>query len=121
MGWEYYLTFRDASWYEQNRKVVIDFIRKLPSFVSQKSDTEFWLKDAKSMDAWEYDIRFILNVHLPEWWPERNAGKTALVEVSGHSQAFFRDVKALVSAISHETEAQLVDDDGKVVNLQKVN
>ena len=97
------------------------FIRKLPSFVGQKSDTEFWLKDPESKHAWEYGIRLFLNAHLPEWGSERNAQETMLVEVNSHSQAFSRDVKALFSAIAHEAQTELVDDDGEVVNLLKNN
>jgi hypothetical protein len=102
MGLELTGKFYDENWYHHNREIVKSIIRKLPHYSKQETNDEFWLKDSKFLNSWNYDVR----IFTPE--------KALIVEVSSFSKAFTEDIKSLYNEIRQITNFDLINDDDEI-------
>jgi hypothetical protein len=121
MGFEYSVRFADHGWYAANRSAVLKRATELASWVTKERptgsssawaprDSEVWLRDPGSnrpTDAWAYDVRVFVEDDLT-------------VEVTAFNDAYFTDVRALVAWFNEQTVADLLDDDGDVVEWPRV-
>lgn len=103
MSLEVYIKFDDRNWLVSNSNKVKQAIEDLDSFISKKSDTEFWLKDNPSDGGWDFDVRIFL------------LENSLLVEVSSTTPAYLRDVKNLLASLNEQTNVEFVDEDGEEI------
>jgi hypothetical protein len=115
MGFEFRVRFADPSWYAANRAGVLGYATDLPCRVPVRrvgdsdawkpKESEVWLRDPapeRPSDAWPYDVRVFI-------------GDELTVEVSSFNAAYFTGVRTLMAWLNGQTAADLVDDDGEVV------
>ena len=100
MGFELTAQFKNHNWLKEHIDSIKNQIVKLPSFVADKGNNEFWLKDPQSKNSWDYDARIFIREN------------DIFLEMSVSTDAFFRDVRSLVTELSKNTEIVLIDDDG---------
>jgi hypothetical protein len=105
MGFELTAQFRDATWYHEHRDQIKKQIFRLPSFVNNPTDDEFWLKDASYGNPWDFDVRLFVKE------------QGLVVEISAFSNAFTVDTKNLYQYLSDATKVIFVDDDSELFSF----
>jgi hypothetical protein len=101
MSLELTIHFNDAIWYKEHRQQIAAKIRALPSFVKQADTNEFWLKDKKYLNPWDFDVRMFLQLNF------------VFLEVSAFSNAFYSDVKHFYEMLLTDTGLTIIDEDGE--------
>jgi len=101
MAEELYLNFRQNARYGIIEDGIREKIRRLPSFVEEKSSREYWLKDENSESTWDFDVRIFFEK------------ANVLIEVSNFTDAFSHDFKGLYEELASSNEVELVDGDSE--------
>jgi hypothetical protein len=97
--------FDSITSYKEHKNIIAQKLVNLPTFISQPSEHEFWLKDDAFAGAWEFDVRiFLLNEEI-------------FIEVSTFYKAFTRDVYSFHRYMQAQTPCQLLDDDDEVYDF----
>lgn len=104
MSAEFYVRFDDLRGYTESVLDIIEFSKKLNTFVKQPSDFLVWLKDKSSLAGWQYDARVFFNK------------EEILLEISGNSKLVHEDLRSLISYIRGGAHFRIVDEDDEVVD-----
>jgi hypothetical protein len=73
--------------FQARRDELLEKIQSLPTFQSNTSEAELWLKDSTTTSAWAFDVRVFLNKD------------SVLLEISARSPAILLDLNALHQAM----------------------
>lgn len=103
MAAEFFISFKDPSWYAIHRHDLESHVQCLSTFAGQHGE-EFWLRGIE-MDTvekrWGYDVRLFFMDEA-----------RILMEISTHPKSVEKDISSFLAFIRKETEATVVDEDG---------
>jgi len=109
MSAEFYIRFKEHSWYEHHLADLREMLRNLPTYLKEVDEVEYWLRGSEegknSKDDWLFDVRIFFRPH------------DILMEVSTHPSSIERDIGNFTRAISAKTHVDIVDDDGEAANF----
>ncbi len=105
MGFEYKLTFEDPRWYSENRAILRDDLRALPTFKAELPGGELRFRADEVPSSWSYDLRVFLRPQQID------------IEVSSSTRSLLEDLRGFIDRVRRKTAVHFVDDDGSPVSL----
>lgn len=104
MSAEFYLNFHPKSWYQLNRKFLVQEVSKLKSFRAYCENIIYLKATNFEEDDWEYDVRMI--------FLETNI----LFELSSRNQTLILDLQQLFNNLRSQVDMVIVDQDDELTN-----
>lgn len=102
--YEYYIKFKEKSWYTKNKESIREIIFELPCFFKREKHNEYWLVEKLNLKE---KFGFEVIIYLEE-------ENILLTILNFKSKPFFEDVKNFINILSQKTEIYFVNDDGEV-------
>ncbi|MBJ2160770.1 MAG: hypothetical protein JFR39_01550 [Muribaculaceae bacterium] len=101
MAAELFVKFENTNWYIENKKMIINVITSLETFVYQLNN-EFWLKDSSDIIDDDYHVRIFLN------------NDDIMLEIDFHPFDIEKSLKNFLNWIRMNTNIIVQDEDGEI-------